>query len=472
MAKARGLALLGALLLAGCGGSPAPPPTHATLHVALQLVPRQLDPVTAPDLPSLNVAHELYSGLTRYSGTGVEPDLAESWDVDQDGLVWTFHLRKGLRWSDDSPIVAGDFRRAWLHALDPKTAAPYAGPYLGIVRGARKYHATGRGGLGVQALDDRTLRVTLQHPVPWFDELVAHPVTAPAPPRPAAYSGPFRLVTRSAGRLVLERNFNYWDAKTVKPARVVLDMRTRGADVVLPRGLAAPGLPWVQTPIATAGRRLPLLAVELLWLVTPSDRPALAAAVGDPTLNKLVPEAMPGHDVITAGHSVTLAPRPTPRTLRLAYTAQDALAERLVPRITAKLARVGVTVDPVAFPTLAALVRAAGPPARSGVDLVLLGWSSKLFDQYNIFDLFPCGSAFNVARWCDPSYDALMRKTVRELDDHARWRLEHEVLGKLRSAVPAVAVAQPSERVTVAPGVHGFSWSPLGFYELLGTTRS
>ncbi|HET7759749.1 MAG TPA: ABC transporter substrate-binding protein [Gaiellaceae bacterium] len=472
MGTARGLVVAAALVLAGCGGSSAPKPSNATLHLALPLVPQQLDPAKAADLPSLNVAHELYSGLTRYSGTGVRPDLAQSWDVGQKGLVWTFHLRKGLRWSDDSPIVAGDFRRAWLHALDPKTAAPYAGPYLGIVRGARRFHATGQGTLGVQALDDRTLRVTLQHPVPWFDELVANPVTAPEPPRASADSGPFRLVSRNAGRLVLERNFNYWDAKAVKPARLVLDTRTRGADVVLPRGLAAPGLPWVQTPVAPTGRRLPLLAVELLWLVTRNDRPALAAAVGDPTLNRLVPQAMPGHDVITAGHPLASPSRPAPQTLRLAYTAQDAPAQTLVPQITAKLARVGVTVEPVSFSTLAGLVRAAGPPARSDLDLVLLGWSSKLFDQYNIFDLFPCGSAFNVARWCDPGYDALMRKTVRELDDGPRWRLEREVLAKLRNAMPAVPVAQPSERVTIAPGVSGFSWSPLGFYELMGLTRS
>jgi dipeptide transport system substrate-binding protein len=117
-------------------------------------------------------------------------------------------------------------------------------------------------------------------------------------------------------------------------------------------------------------------------------------------------------------------------------------------------------------------VRAAGPPARSDIDAVLLGWSSKIFDQYNIFDLFPCGSAFNVAQWCDPSYDALMRKTVRELDDGARWRLERDVLAKLRTTTPAAPVAQPSESVTLAHGVTGFSWSPIGFYELMGMTRS
>ncbi len=478
MGKARGLAALGALVLAGCGGSSAPPPSNATLHLALPLVPRELDPAQATDLPSLNVAHELYSGLTRYSGTGVEPDLAESWDVGENGLVWTFHLRKGLRWSDDSPIVAGDFRRAWLHALDPKTAAAYAGPYLGIVRGARRYHATGKGGLGVQAVDDRTLRVTLQHPVPWFDELVAHPVTAPEPPRPSAFSGPFRLVSRNRGRLVLERNFNYWDAKAVKPSKLVLSASSKGADAVLPRGLAAPGLPWVQTATTERGRRLPLLAVELLWFTRRDDRavPAqnasLADLLGHATLTAIVPKAMPGREVITSGVVTTITTSLVPQTLRLGFTGQDAQARTLIPEIRTTLARSGVAVEPVRFSTLSALVHAAGPPARSDLDLVLLGWSSKLFDQYNIFDLFPCGSAFNVAQWCEPSYDALMRKTVRELDDGARWRLERDVLGKLRAAVPAVPVAQPSERVTLAPGVTGFSWSPMGFYELMGMTRS
>ena len=117
-------------------------------------------------------------------------------------------------------------------------------------------------------LDDRNLRVTLQHPVPWLDELAAFPVAAPVPPRPRLYSGPFRLVSRTGGKLVLERNFNYWNAGDVKPSRLVLSTATKGADAVLPRQLAGPGLPWIDTAGRPPAERRPAAAAR--------DRPALA----------------------------------------------------------------------------------------------------------------------------------------------------------------------------------------------------
>ncbi len=480
MGKARGLAALGVLVLAGCGGSSAPNPSNAVLHLALPLLPSRLDPQTASDLPSLNVAHELYSGLTRYSGTGVAPDLAESWDVSQDGLVWTFRLRKGLRWSDDSPIVAGDFRRAWLHALDPKTGAAYAGPYLGIVRGARRYDATGKGSLGVQALDDRTLRVTLQHPVPWFDQLVAHPVTAPEPPRPAAYSGPFRLVSRGAGRLVLERNFNYWDSKAVKPSRVVLSTSMSGADAVLPHGLAGPGLPWVETaaPRPAGARELRTMATGLLWLATRdsplADQKARLYAAGELSnlgLDSEVPlvsPAVPGAAQVNSRTPVVVEPVRGPLKLTLAWAREDLGGSRVAARLRAndaQLRREGLELDYRPVPTLSQLL-------STRADLTLLGWSPKIFDAYNLLDLFPCGSAFNVARWCEPSYDAGMQQAVRTLGDRGRWAIEHRLADQLRRAAPAIPVYTGRDWYSAKPGVSGFSWSPIGFYELMGMTRS
>jgi oligopeptide transport system substrate-binding protein len=481
MAKARGLALLAIIALAGCGGSSEPAPKRVTLRVALPLVPSQLDPAKASDLPSLNVAHELYSGLTRFSGTGVEPDLAESWDVDQGGLVWTFHLRKNLRWSDETPIVADDFRRSWRQALAPSTGAPYAGPALGIVRGARRLHATGSGGLGVEALDDRTLRVTLEHPVPWFDELAAFPVAALQPPKPSAYSGPFRLGSRSSERLVLQRNLGYWNADEVEPVRVVMTASPKGADAVLPRGLAGPGLPWIDTvgPTPAGARELPTFATGLLWLATRDSpladldaRQYVAWVVthldlgGKPA--SLISPAVPGAAVVNSHEPVQLQRAPKPLALTLVWARQDRGGSRIAARLRQQdeeLRQFGITLSYRPVATLQELLATKS-------DLTLLGWSTKVFDAYNLLDVFPCGSAFNVARWCDPSYDALMRQAVRELDDEARWRIERQLVDKLHEAVPAIPVYTAVDHFTLAPGVHGFSWSPMGFYELSSMTRS
>ncbi len=372
----------------------------------------------------------------------------------QGGLVWVFHLRKKLRWSDDRRLTAQDVRRSWLRALSPATEAPLAGPDLGIVRGARAYHAAGRGPVGIEAPDNRTLRVTLQHPIPWLDQLVAHPIAAAY--RPNAYSGPFQIV----GRNVLGRNFDYWNADAVKPSRLVLTTKTKGADAILPRGLNPPGLPWVETakrPRGSGWRRLPTLSIQLLWN---ASRPgSYNHGVGG-----LVPLAMPGWRQIASTGSLygDVAVVPAGR-VTLGYTKEDALAPRAIAFLRRQM-HLNLTLQP--HGSLAELTRAR----RS--DLVLLGWSSKIFDAYNIFDLFPCGSAFNVAHWCDPSYDALMRRAVRTMDDHARWQIERQILAKLEATAPAAPLIQPSEYVRLKPGVRGFSWSPIGFYELSGLTRS
>jgi oligopeptide transport system substrate-binding protein len=493
MAQARRLAVCAAVaLLAGCGGSSAPKPPHggAVLRLALPLLPRTLDPARASDLPSLNVSHELYAGLTRFAGTGVEPDLAESWDVEQGGLVWTFHLRDGIRWSDDAPIRAADFRRSWLHALAPGTAAPYAGPVLGIVRGARRFHATGAGPIGVEAVDDRTLRVTLQHPVPWFDELAAFPIAAPVPARGHAYSGPFRLapLPLPEGRLALERNFNYWNMDEVKPSRLVLAASTRDADAVLPSGLAGPGLPWIDTvgEAPSGSSELSTLATGLLWLVTRGTpladlgvRQYVAWVVSHLDLNTppapLVPPATPGASTVNSHAPVQLQSAPRPLRLTVVWAEQDKGGSKIAAALrerTARLRSFGISLDFRPLPTLHKLLALAGPPAQPGIDLVLLGWSSKLFDAYNLLDLFPCGSAFNVAQWCDPSYDALMRQAVRMLDDRERWQIERRLVEKLHRGVPAIPVYTASDHFSLGQGVHGFSWSPMGFYELMGMTRS
>jgi oligopeptide transport system substrate-binding protein len=475
------------VLVAGCGSS-APPKSNQTLRLALPLMPRTLDPAKVEDLPSLNVAHEVYAGLTRFSGDDVVPDLASSWETSRDGLVWTFHLRHNLRWSDDRPITAAEFRGSWLRALSLGSEAPLAGPDLGIFRGARSYRQTGTGQIGIATPDRWTVRVTLQHPIPWLDQLVAYPVAAPVPPSGAAFSGPFRVTLRHPGRIVLERNFHYWNSAAVKPNRLVLTTSTQGADAVLPHGLLPPGLPWIDTAGLTpkGSIELPTLATGLLWFVTRGTPVADADArlyvawtlthlnLGSSPA-PLVPPETPGSSYVNSHRPVQLRSKPGPLRLTVAWARNDIGGSRVAERLRGSAAQLEAAQIRLSFrpvETLPELLALAGPPARPGVDVVLLGWNSKVLDAYNLLDLFPCGSAFNVARWCDPSYDALMRRAVRTLDDSARWRIERRIVEKLHDAVPAIPVYTASDYFSLRPGVHGLVWSPVGLYELMGMTRS
>ena len=481
MAQARRLALLcAALTVAGCGSSSPKPPTGGpTLRLALAAEPRTLDPARVADLPSLNVAHEVYAGLTRFSGRGVVPDLAESWEPSERGLVWTFHLRKGIRWSDGKRITADDFRRSWLRALDPKTGSAYARAEMLNIKGALRYHRTGSGDVGVEAPDDRTLRVTLEHPVPWLDQQAAYPVFFPV--RAGAWSGPFRLASQSKGRLVLARNRSYWNTAAVKPQRLVLTTSTSGVDGILPRGLAAPGFPWIETarpPTGPGWRTLQTLSVGLLWLVTRGTPLADIGAREDlegrvrRSLATVVPPAMPGFSTIVPSGIQTRIIGSEALSLTLAYTTQDPRAASMVAKFRKQLALGGIDVIPRPVPTLRELLRLAGPPAEPGIDLVLLGWSAEFFDAYNLLDLFPCASALNFARWCDTEYDGLMHRAVRTLDDQDRWELERKIVTKLDQGLPALPLFAATEHVFLRPGVRGFRWSPIGFYELAGMTRS
>jgi ABC-type oligopeptide transport system substrate-binding subunit len=488
LAQARRLAVCAAVaLLAGCGSS-STPKGGQTLRLALPLIPRTLDPAKVADLPSMNVSHELYAGLTRFTPDGVAPDLAASWSVSRSGLVWTFRLRPRIRWSDERPITAQDFVRSWRRALSLGNEAPLAGPDLGIVRGARTLLDGDGTSLGVEAIDPFTLRVTLQHPVPWLDQLVAYPIAAVVPKKRTAFSGPFRVFLRHPGRIILERNFNYWDAKAVKPNRLILTTSTRGADAVLPHGLSPPGLPWIDTagPTPKGSIEVPTFATGLLWFITRGTPLAdsgtrLYAAWTLTHLDlgsapaPLVPPEVPGSSFVNSHRPVQLKLTPGPLRLSIAWAREDLGASRVAERLrqsAVQLRAAAIQLDFRPVATRSQLLALAGPPARPGVDMVLLGWSSKVFDAYNLLDLFPCGSAFNVARWCDPRYDALMRQAVRKLDDRARWGIERRIVEKLHNAVPAIPVYTGTDYFSLRPGVHGLMWSPVGLYELMGMTRS
>lgn len=133
--------------------------------------PPSLDPSLMTDSSSYAVARGLFEGLTRIDESGaILPGIAESWDISENGLTYTFHLRNNAKWSNGDPVTAGDFVFSWTRTLKPETASEYA-YQLYYIAGAEEYNAgetTNTDGLGIKAVDDYTLEVTLKSPAPYF----------------------------------------------------------------------------------------------------------------------------------------------------------------------------------------------------------------------------------------------------------------------------------------------------------------
>jgi len=163
----------------------------AQKEVSWQLTsePPSLDPALATDDVSINMVENLFLGLTdlafdiKTSITEVRPELATSWEVSEDGLVWAFHMRKDVVWSDGKPVTAHDIEYAVRRTCDPATASDYA-YVLYIVKGAKEVNTgeiTDLSHIGVKAVDDYTVQFALNHPAGYFPGIAGMWVARPVP---------------------------------------------------------------------------------------------------------------------------------------------------------------------------------------------------------------------------------------------------------------------------------------------------
>lgn len=195
--------------------------------------PKTLDPGLNDSVEGATVDVNSFEGLTSIdSNEKVIPGVAEKWDVSSDGLKYTFHLRKDAKWSDGKAVTAKDFEYAWKRALDPAVASPYS-YQLYYVKGAEDYN-TKKGtkdAVGVKAIDDNTLEVTLVAPTPYIMALFAFPTYFPlrqdvvdAHPNDWATkadtfisNGPFKFKDwKPKDKLTFVKNDNYWNKSKIK----------------------------------------------------------------------------------------------------------------------------------------------------------------------------------------------------------------------------------------------------------------
>lgn len=199
--------------------------------------PATLDPTFAEDTVSGTVIRAIYDGLTRLDENGNPVgSLASDMKLSADKLTYTFTLRDA-KWSNGDPVTAHDFEFAWKHALDPKTGSPVSYQYYVIKNGQAFTSGKAKAEeVGVKALDDKTLRVTLEHPTPFFPTLasflppvnkrvaMANPKWA-NDPKTLVSNGPFKLETwEHKNKIVLAKSESYWDKEAVKLDRIEFSM--------------------------------------------------------------------------------------------------------------------------------------------------------------------------------------------------------------------------------------------------------
>lgn len=215
----------------GSGKSDSDSADGKVFRYAVNTLPTTLDPTKGQSIGDNEIQHAVTEGLTRNTAGDVKPGIAESWDESEDGLTYTFHLRKDAKWSDGEPITAADFEYSWKRLVNPETASPYA--FIGdclkngqaIEQGKMDVEE-----LGVKAVDDTTLEVTLEHPTSYFLSLIGssgqyaplrqdvvekYGTDFAATSEKNVYSGPFVMTSSEDNVWTFAKNDNYWDKDSI-----------------------------------------------------------------------------------------------------------------------------------------------------------------------------------------------------------------------------------------------------------------
>lgn len=202
--------------------------------------PETLDPQLMKGVTEHRIALALFEGLVTNDPADlrIRPGVAESWDVSDDGLVYTFHLRPDARWSDGKTLTSADFIVSWKRLLQKETAAEYA-YQLFPVKNAEAYlkgEITEFSEVGVRASGPHKLEVTLHQPCPYFLDLCAFATLAPirvdvilahgdqwTRPEHMVCNGPFKMTSwNQRESVILEKNPHYWDSSFVKLNKITI----------------------------------------------------------------------------------------------------------------------------------------------------------------------------------------------------------------------------------------------------------
>ena len=239
------LAAVMAFSLVACGGSSSSTASagstgsasgSTTSNVTVQIGPNpeSIDPALNSTIDGGNMLITAFEGLLIVDENNqIQPGQAESYEVSEDGLTWTFHLREGLKWSDGTDLDATDFVYTYKRVADPDTAAPYSQTAVGMIAGYDEAMNGNPDALQVEAPDANTFVVHLSYPCTYFDKLAAFATLSPVQqetieangdswataPETYVSNGPYYMTEWTVGQqIVFSKNPYYkggWDTSKI-----------------------------------------------------------------------------------------------------------------------------------------------------------------------------------------------------------------------------------------------------------------
>ena len=486
--------------LGACRSDSAAPERHTLIDSRDQYDPRSLDPAHATDVPSGRAVAYLFDGLTRFTPDArIEPALARTWDVSDDGLRYTFHLRTGVRFSDGTVFRASHVARSFRRVLDPATKAGSVWPLFPIL-GARDY-AEGKGTtLGVAVVDDSTVVITLDAPFAIFPKLLAMPIASIVPDsivgnlsEAPVGTGPWRLVEwKHDDYLKFARNPEYFDGPPTidtlvariipEPSTSVAEFESGTVDLLyVPEDQTKA---WEETDTRSA--RLTSAPSLRLWYIGVNTtrgplkdvrvRRAIAAALDVPTLLSqllagrgrvaagVIPPSLEGADTTrqsvpydSVAARALLAEAGFPRGIDIElWSSQTPPFPRLAQSIQAYLGAAGIRVK---------LVQRDAPSMRSAAragqtDLVLKDWYADYADAENF--LYPLlhtanrGAGGNVSFFSNADFDRLVDASRVEKDAGKRAALYRQADSVGYANMGMVPLFFYNDLYAVQPWVQGF----------------
>ena len=477
--------------------------------------PQGLDPHVVTGVPENHILRALFEGLTVKNPYTLEPEpgVAESWDISEDGRTVTFHINPEALWSNGEPMTAADYVWSWQRLLTPTLGAEYA-YMLYPVKNAEDFHKgkiTDFSEVGVKALDDATLQVTLSERTPYFLQLMDHYSTF-AVHRPTlekfgnpsdrytpwtrvenmVSNGAFRLKTWQLNRRIeLEKSDTYWDRDKVRlngivyypTENVVSEERMfRVGQLHYTNSVPLGKIPVYQEMEDSPYVQAPYIGTYYYLLnttVPPTDnlkvRQALSMAVDRETLNKTVlkgtnlsaysitppdtlgyyPPRLFSYDVELARQLLAEAGYPNGEGwpgLELTYNTSEDHRKIAVAlqQMWKDALNIEVTLTNQEWKVYLDSI------TNMQFQIARRGWIGDYVDPNNFLDLFLTGGGNNNTGFSDPAYDdMILRGAPQAATKEERFAIFHKAETLLMEQMPIIPIYTYTSKHLVHPSVNG-----------------